>query len=236
MILLGELVAKAAGEPLDRYLARRIFVPLGMSSTMFLPPLALHPQTAPSALTPEREFLLQGVVHDGNAYRLGGISGHAGLFSTASDLAVFAQMLLAGGVYGPVRIFSPHTVQTFATRQRGARERAIGWDTPAPESSAGSYFSARSFGHTGFTGTSIWIDPQRDLFVVLLTNRTYDRTALERMHKIRREIHDGISRAITDQPLVKRPGAIETVTPPRRQPAPGSRRTSPPRSPRARRP
>ncbi|HEV2132203.1 MAG TPA: serine hydrolase [Longimicrobiaceae bacterium] len=237
MILLAEVVRRAAGEPLDRFLAWRVFAPLGMSSTMFLPPLAFRLQTPPSALTSERDFVLRGVVHDGNAFRLGGVAGHAGLFSSARDLAVFSQMLLNRGAYGEVRLFAPTTVTTFTTRQRGAGERALGWDTPGPESSAGSYFSAASFGHTGYTGTSIWIDPTRDLFVVLLTNRTYDRTPVRRMLEIRREIHDGISRAVTDLPLVRRPGAIERITPPLvRPPAPAPPRTPPPRSPRARRP
>ncbi len=237
MILLAEVVRRAAGEPVDRFLAWRIFAPLGMSTTMFLPPLNLWTQTPPSALTSERDFVLRGVVHDGNAFRLGGVAGHAGLFSTARDLAVFAQMLLNRGAYGGVRLFAPPTVATFTSRQPGAGERALGWDTPGPESSAGSYFSARSFGHTGYTGTSIWIDPARDLFVVLLTNRTYDRTTTRQMLEVRREIHDGISRAVTDVPLVRRPGAIERIIPPRvLPPAPRPQRTPPPRSPRARRP
>jgi beta-N-acetylhexosaminidase len=213
MILLAEVVRRVAGSPLDALLAERVYAPLGMSSTMYLPPLALHPQIAPSALTSEREFVLQGIVHDGNAFRLGGISGHAGLFSTAGDLAVFAQTLLNGGSYGFARVFTPQTVSTFVTRQPDAGQRALGWDTPAPRSSAGSYFSARAFGHTGYTGTSLWIDPEKDLFVVLLTNRTYDRASSELMLKLRQRVHDRIARAITDVPVRERPGAIPADPP-----------------------
>lgn len=215
MILLAEVVSRAAGEPLDRLLARRVFRPLGMSSTMYLPPLALRPWIAPSAQTAPDEFLLQGIVHDGTAFRMGGVSGHAGIFSNARDLAVYAQTLLNGGAYGPSRVFSPATVSAFRVRQPGASERALGWDTPAPESSAGSYFSAQSFGHTGFTGTSLWIDPEKELFVVLLTNRTYDRTSLQRMLTLRQRVHDGVARAIVDAPVRKRPGAVDIITPPR---------------------
>src|SRR5690606_33150855 len=105
-------------------------------------------------------------------FRIGGVTGHAGLFSTASDLAVFAQMMLNGGSYGTVRVLSPATVTEFTSRQPDAEQRALGWDTPSPASSAGAYFSVRSFGHTGYTGTSLWIDPEPGVFVVLLTNRT----------------------------------------------------------------
>ncbi|MBA4157869.1 MAG: serine hydrolase [Gemmatimonadetes bacterium] len=215
MILLAEVVSRAAGEPLDRLLARRVFRPMGMASTMYLPPLALHPRIAPSAQTAPDEFLLQGIVHDGTAFRLGGVSGHAGIFSNARDLAAYAQTLLNGGAYGPSAVFSPATVTAFRTRQPGASERALGWDTPAPESSAGSYFSAQSFGHTGFTGTSLWIDPEKELFVVLLTNRTYDRTSLQRMLVLRQRVHEGIARAIVDAPVRRRPGAVDIITPPR---------------------
>src|SRR5690606_31181409 len=106
-----------------------------------------------------------------NAYAMGGVAGHAGLFSTAYDLAIFAQMLLNGGRYGDAQILGPETVRRYTRRQSPTSSRALGWDTPAGRSSAGDYFSAEAFGHTGFTGTSLWIDPTQDLFVVLLTNR-----------------------------------------------------------------
>jgi len=207
MILLAEVIERASGESLDRLLARRVFGPLGMTSTLYLPPLAFHPRVVPTAIISERPFPLQGVVHDGNAFRLGGVTGHAGLFSTASDLAVFAQMMLNEGSYGLVKVFRDSTVQAFVARQPGADSRAIGWDTPEGRSSAGRYFSARSFGHTGYTGTSLWIDPEQDLFVVLLTNRTYSRATTAAMLQVRIAVHEAVSRAIADRPLTMRRGA-----------------------------
>lgn len=206
-ILLGAVVEEVAGEPLDAYLARRVYAPLGMSSTHFLPPAVLRPETAPGALQSERGHVLRGVVHDANAYRLGGVAGHAGLFSTAGDLAVYAQTLLGGGSYGTQRIYSPETVRRFTAVRTRVGNRAWGWDAPAGRSSAGSYFSTRSYGHTGYTGTSIWIDPERDLFVVLLANRTYDRTGQREMLEVREKVHDAVARSITDAAIRPRPGS-----------------------------
>jgi beta-glucosidase-like glycosyl hydrolase/CubicO group peptidase (beta-lactamase class C family) len=147
---------------------------------------------------------IHGAVHDENAYAIGGVSGHAGLFSSARDLAVFAQMVLNGGSYGGVRIFNANTLRRFTARQDSRSSRALGWDTPSKGSSAGDYFSARSFGHTGFTGTSIWIDPERDVFVVLLTNRVNPTRANQAHVALRRAVHDAVQQAIVDQPVVKR--------------------------------
>jgi CubicO group peptidase (beta-lactamase class C family) len=207
MILLAEVIERASGESLDRLLARRVFGPLGMTSTLYLPPLAFHTRIVPTAIRSERPFPLQGVVHDGNAFRLGGVTGHAGLFSTAPDLAVFAQTMLNGGSYGLVDVFRDSTVRSFVARQPGADSRAIGWDTPEGRSSAGRFFSARSFGHTGYTGTSLWIDPEQDLFVVLLTNRTYSRATTAAMLQVRIAVHEAVSRAIADRPVTMRRGA-----------------------------
>src|SRR5690606_37690572 len=113
----------------------------------------------------------RGEVHDENAFALGGVAGHAGLFSTAADLSVFAQMMLNGGEYNGVRIASDSAVRLFTTRTAGTR--ALGWDTADGQGGSGQFLSPRAFGHTGFTGTSIWIDPERDMFVVLLTNRVH---------------------------------------------------------------
>jgi CubicO group peptidase (beta-lactamase class C family) len=206
MIVMAEAVRRRAGEGVDTFAARRVFVPLGMKNTMYDPPLLAFNRTVPSAVRSERPYLLREVVHDGNAFRLGGVAGHAGLFSTAEDLAVFAQALLNQGAYGQRRVWSPRTVQTFTRKQARAGTRAIGWDTPAARSSSGDYFSARSYGHTGFTGTSIWIDPERDLFVVLLTNRTYDAGTQGQILAIRRAVGDAAARAIADVPIRPRPG------------------------------
>jgi CubicO group peptidase (beta-lactamase class C family) len=207
MILLAEVIERAGGLPLDALLARRLFVPLEMESTMFLPPAALHPRVVPTALRSERPFPIRGVVHDGNAFRLGGVTGHAGLFSTLHDVTVFTQMMLEGGSRGPVRVLSDTTIRTFTARQPGAGERALGWDTPAARSSAGRFLSARAFGHTGFTGTSIWIDPERDIFVVLLTNRTYPEATTAAILALRIAVHEAAARAITDRPVTPRPGS-----------------------------
>jgi CubicO group peptidase (beta-lactamase class C family) len=207
MILLAHLVERVSDSPLDQFLAQRLFVPLGMQSTMFLPPNAFHDRVVPTAATSERPYPIRGVVHDANSFRLGGLAGHAGLFSTAADLAAFAQMWLGRGRYGPVRVLADSTVDAFTRRQPAAEERALGWDTPAEQSSAGRYFSASSYGHTGFTGTSIWIDPVRDLFVVLLTNRTYSETSPARILDLRVAVHEAVARAVTDQAVRARLGA-----------------------------
>ncbi|HSU15402.1 serine hydrolase [Longimicrobium sp.] len=206
MILMAEVVRRRAGEPVDRFAARRVFVPLGMENTMYRPPLVWWGRTVPSAIRSERPYVLRDVVHDGNSFRLGGVAGHAGLFSTAGDLAIYAQTLLNLGAYGDRRIWSPRTVQRFTTRQLKVETRALGWDTPAKRSSAGDFFSARAFGHTGYTGTSIWIDPERDLFVVLLTNRVYDGGTEGQILAIRSAVSDVAARAITDIPITPRPG------------------------------
>jgi len=203
MILLQLVVERASGEPLDVFAERRIFAPLGLRDTGFLPDDSVRARTAATATDTARGGLLQGVVHDGNAWAIGGVSGHAGLFSTARDLAIFAQMLLNGGRYDTVRILRPQTVARWTAPQGGEASRALGWDTPAPRSSAGRYFSPRSFGHTGFTGTSIWIDPERGLFVVLLANRVSSRGTSERHVPLRRAVADAVQASILDAPLIE---------------------------------
>ncbi|MEP6992030.1 MAG: serine hydrolase [bacterium] len=204
MVVLQAVLERITGASLDLYAATRLFHPLGMTDTQFLPDtadMALRRRIAPTAVDPARGGLLQGTVHDGNAWALGGVSGHAGLFSTARDLAIFAQMLLDGGTYGDVRIVGPSTVARWTSAQGSTSSRALGWDTPAPQSSAGRYFSPRSFGHTGFTGTSIWIDPERGLFIVLLTNRVNSHGTGTRHVQLRRDVADAVQSAILDAPL-----------------------------------
>jgi serine-type D-Ala-D-Ala carboxypeptidase len=207
MILLARVAEIAAGEPLDSFLARRLFLPLGMHSTMFIPPTTLRARVIPTALRNERGFVLHGVVHDGNAFRLGGVAGHAGLFSTPREVLRFGEMMLHGGAYGGVRVLETETVSAFTRLQPGAGTRALGWDTPADRSSAGRFLSARSYGHTGYTGTSLWIDPQLDLVVVLLTNRTYDGGSPAGILALRRAVHEAVAGAIADQPVPRRPGS-----------------------------
>jgi serine-type D-Ala-D-Ala carboxypeptidase len=215
MILLAAALERAAGEALDRFLARRVFAPLGLEATMYLPPLALRPFTAPASDAAVHEFPLHGIVHDGNAFRLGGLAGHAGLFSTALETAVLSQLVLGGGCYGGVCLLTRGTVESFTRAQ--AETRALGWDTPAERSSAGSFFSQRSFGHTGYTGTSVWMDPERELLVVLLTNRTLTETPATRLLRLRQEVHNAAARAVADVPATRRPGAEPPPQPPRRR-------------------
>jgi CubicO group peptidase (beta-lactamase class C family) len=207
MMLLAEMVERQVEMPLDEYLARRVFGPLGMQSTFFRPAAALLDSVVPTAPPAERDFVLRGVVHDGNAYRLGGVTGHAGVFSTATDLSVFAQTMLNGGAYGAVRVFTEPIARGFVRRQTGADDRALGWATPTDQSSAGRFFSARSYGHLGYTGTSLWIDPERELFVVFLANRTFSRGTIPQMAQVRRDLHDAVAQAVADQTVTARRGA-----------------------------
>jgi CubicO group peptidase (beta-lactamase class C family) len=212
IILLAEVLERVAGEPLEEVARRRIFEPLGMVHTQYLPPVALRPRIAPTEDDPWRGRVLVGEVHDENAFALGGVAPHAGLFSTAGDVARFAQALLNGGELGGRRLVSPTTVERF-TRRAGVpgSTRALGWDTPTngedPRSSvpgepgyssAGSLFSPGSFGHTGFTGTSMWMDPERELFVVLLTNRVHPTRENRRISRVRSRLADAVVRALVE--------------------------------------
>ena len=172
MDVLGFVVEAIAREPLDRFVHRRIFAPLAMTSTMYLPSAALRARAAPTEMRNARGPL-KGTVHDGDAYALGGVAGHAGLFSTASDLSRFAQMLLDGGTLEGKRIIADTTVALFTHRSAGWR--ALGWDTCAGGASCGQHMSERAYGHTGFTGTSLWIDPDRGLYVIVLSNWLHER-------------------------------------------------------------
>lgn len=201
-VLMQAVIERITGEPLDVVTHDRIFAPLGMTETGFRPDTSLRPHIAPTEIDTARGGLMWGVVHDENAWALGGVAGHAGLFSSARDLAVFAQMLLQGGSYGPVHLIAPTTVARWTARQSPISSRALGWDTPSDHSSAGHFFSPRSYGHTGFTGTSIWTDPERGVWVVLLTNRVYPTRRNEKHIALRRAVADAVQRAITDAPLV----------------------------------
>ena len=176
LILLGRLVERLTGQALDAYVDSAVFGPLGMNSTCFKPPASLMKRIVPTEVDAEgREGVIHGTVHDGNAFSLGGVAGHAGLFSTAADLAVFSQMMLNKGIYRDSLIFQPETVELF-TRRAGlvpGSSRCLGWDSPADEATAGIYASANSFGHNGYTGTSLWIDPDNQIFVILLTNAVH---------------------------------------------------------------
>jgi CubicO group peptidase (beta-lactamase class C family) len=200
MVLLQFIIERLTGQTLDQFVEARVFGPLGMRDTRYNPPESLKPRIAPTEIEDFRGGQVWGVVHDETAWVLGGVSGNAGLFSSARDLAVFVQMLLNGGSYNGVQILKPSTVARWTARQRPDASRALGWDTPSPNSSAGRYFSARSFGHTGFTGTSIWADPERELIVVLLTNRVNPTRDNQKIGPLRRAVADVVQESITDSP------------------------------------
>ena len=203
MILTQLIIEKITGQTLDRFVTERIFAPLGMTSTMFTPDSATYfNRIAPTEIDSVRGGLVQAKVHDENAWAIGGVAGHAGLFSSARDLTVFAQMLLNGGEYNGVRIVKASTIARWTSPQTRISSRALGWDTPSKNSSSGNYFSARSYGHTGFTGTSMWIDPERGLFVILLTNRVNPSRDNQRHVPLRRAVADAAQMAITDAPLI----------------------------------
>jgi len=165
-------VERVSGEPLDGYVQRHVLGPLGMTGTMFRPAAALAPRAAPTEIDPWRQRHLRGEVHDENAAALGGVSGHAGLFGTATDLSRLARAYLNGGMLDGQRVWADSTIRLFTAVQNPAlSHRALGWETPSGTNSAGHRMSARAFGHTGFTGTSFWVDPQAGVYVILLTNR-----------------------------------------------------------------
>ena len=194
-ILLGEILAKVAGEPLDRFCAAEIFRPLRMLFTGYRPREDWHPFIAPTEN--DRTFrgrIIQGEVHDENAWVMNGISGHAGVFSNAPDLAQFALCMLRLG--SP--ILKPATLNLFTRRDAlpEGTSRALGWDTPSVPSQSGQTFSSRSFGHLGYTGTSLWCDPVRQLSVSLLTNRVWPDRSSQAIRYIRPRFHDAVVQAL----------------------------------------
>lgn len=197
--VLGWVIETIAGQGLDQFLAERVFAPLGMTDTRFNPAPALASRIAPTEVSPPRGYPLKGEVHDENAFALGGVAGHAGLFSTASDLAVFATMMLNGGVYDGIRIVSDTTVARFTARAAGTR--ALGWDTADGDGGSGEFLSPRAYGHTGYTGTSLWIDPDRNMFVVLLTNRVHAaraRRPAKVISDVRADLADAAALAVVE--------------------------------------
>ncbi len=190
-VVLFAAAERAAGEPIYRLLDRRVFEPLRMRSTGYWFGEGCR-RCAGTARSHGDTF--RGAVHDPISRRLGGVTGNAGLFSTAHDLARFAAMMANGGTLDGVPVLRASTIRQFTQRQPGTGTRALGWDTPTRSGGAsGSRVSEHSFGHTGYTGTSLWIDPERGTWAVLLTNRTYDTESNNRMQALRREVHDRVS-------------------------------------------
>jgi CubicO group peptidase (beta-lactamase class C family) len=199
--VLGFVIEAIAGESLDVFLHDKVFEPLGMNDTFFRPSDSLTYRIAPTEIAPPRGYPLQGQVHDENAYALGGVAGHAGLFSTAADLSIFAQMMLNGGSYNGVRILSDTTVALFTRRAAGTR--ALGWDTADGDGGSGKFLDSRAYGHTGYTGTSIWIDPERQMFVLLLTNRVHAaraRRPAKVISDVRADLADAAVASVVDNP------------------------------------
>lgn len=192
IITLGKIIEKVSGLTLDKFSKKEIFDPLEMNSTYFNHDDSIRQFCAPTEVdTYWRNKLLQGDVHDETAAMLGGVAGHAGLFSTANDLGKFMSMIMNKGVYNNKRIIKEEIVELFTKKQSTQSSRALGWDTKSDKgSSAGDLFSAGSFGHTGFTGTSIWADPERNLFVVFLTNRVYPSRENTKIISFRPKLHN----------------------------------------------
>lgn len=202
-VLVGEIIRRVSGDSLDRFVTREVLGPLGLHATMYRPPASLARRTAPTGLW--HGHPVAGVVNDPTAAKLGGVSGNAGLFTTGADLARFARFILSGGVIDHRPLIAAGTLREFTTRSPqadvGPDHRALGWQAvPTDEtvSSAGRLFGPRSFGHTGWTGTSLWFDPDRDLFVLLLTNRAFaprSRTPFTVLKEIRGRVADAAARA-----------------------------------------
>jgi CubicO group peptidase (beta-lactamase class C family) len=195
--LLGEVLARQAGLALDLFARQEIFTPLGMAHTRFNPPPEWKPRIPPTE--DDRTFckrIIQGEVNDENASVMGGVAGHAGVFAPAIDIARFAECMLRGGA----PILKPETVQLFTRRVESpaGSSCALGWDTPSPPASSGTHFSASSFGHLGFTGASLWIDPARQLSVTLLTNRTWPNRMSQAIRQVRPLVHDAIVEALAE--------------------------------------
>jgi CubicO group peptidase (beta-lactamase class C family) len=211
-IILGVALERLAEDSLAAFCQREIFGPLAMSNTTFKPPRDIRrriPPTADESELPDtsgsgshagvrstfRRRIIHGEVQDENACVLGGVAGHAGLFSTPEDVAKFAHAVLRGGI----PILRPDTVSTFTRRASNpaGTTRALGWDTPSKPSQSGKYFGPNSYGHLGYTGTSLWIDPDRQLSITLLTNRTWPDCSNQAIKQVRPEFHDAIIEALS---------------------------------------
>ena len=203
LITTGKIIEKVTGTTLDHYVDSVFFKPLGMSNTMYNPPERLWNRVMPTEMDTfwrKTGTAVHGTVHDENAWVLGGVSGHAGLFSTAPNLAVLLQMELNGGTYGGKRYLNEDVIRKFTARQSKKSSRGIGWDTKiSPRGWSGSLLSDKTWLHTGFTGTSVVTDPTRNLIVVFLTNRVYPTRASQKISAVRPALHDAIVRAMMQE-------------------------------------
>lgn len=205
--LLGKIVERVSGKTLDRFVVENLFLPVGMTETMFIPPASLLPRIAPTEIDTLRGGLVRGKVHDERAYYLGGVSGHAGLFSTANDLSFFARALLNGGQRW---IVSPPTLRAFTSYADSTfSDRGLGWQKPTVAGmrfrtggawGASTKVSTTTFGHTGFTGTSIIIDPVNDVYIVLLSNRVNPTRANTKITGVRTRLTDAVMSVLAPSP------------------------------------
>jgi len=194
-VLLGKVVEAISGKRLDQHFAETFATPLGLKNLMFVPPDSLASRIAPTEVDTHWKFSFpRPKVHDPTAAMLGGISGNAGLFGNASDILHLLLPLLNGGTLDSLHFFTLETIRLFTTRDPKHNLRALGWDmrTNSEKTSTGKYFSMNTFGHTGFTGTSVWIDPERNLCVIFLTNRVYPTSTNRQILSVRRALHDAI--------------------------------------------
>ncbi|MCZ6489735.1 MAG: serine hydrolase [Acidobacteria bacterium] len=203
-ILLGEIVERVSEKKLDEWCQKEIFEPLRMQDTCFNPAQDRWQRIAPTELEESfRNRLIRGEVQDENAWVMGGVAGHAGLFGTVGDMASFCRMMLQEGKTNGSQLVQAATIREFTQAvhvaegaMQEASGRGLGWDKPSEPSSSGRYFSRRSYGHLGFTGTSLWIDPQKALFVILLTNRVHPSRSNEAIRQVRPAVHDAVVEAL----------------------------------------
>jgi CubicO group peptidase (beta-lactamase class C family) len=191
IMILAVALERIAEDSLDRFCQHEVFGPLAMTHTAFNPPSEWRHSVAPTADDQSfRHCVIQGEVQDENASVMGGVAGHAGVFASAEDIAVFAHAMLSGGR----PILRPETLALFTRRESSppGTSRALGWDTPSSPSQSGKYFSANSFGHLGYTGTSLWIDPERQLSITLLTNRTWPDCSNQAIQQLRPKFHNAV--------------------------------------------
>lgn len=207
-ILAGTIVARLTGQTLDAYDRDHVFAPLGMVDTRYRPPASELARIAPTEFDPWRQRQIRGEVHDENAYALGGVSGHAGLFSTATDLSRLARAYLNGGTLDGRRVFDARTIAEFTRPQdTTVSRRALGWETPTGGNSAGHFMGPRAFGHTGFTGTSMWMDPEHGVYVVLLSNRVNPTRMNTKIGRVRVALADAVLEALGASPSFPLPSS-----------------------------
>lgn len=188
--MAGRVLEKVTGQKLDVYLRSHVFEPAGMVDTRYNPPASEIARIAPTEFDPKRGGLVRGKVHDERAYYLGGVSAHAGVFSTAHDLTRFAQMYLNHGKIGGTQVLPANEISVFTKRQ--FKDRALGWQKADTGNTGGHYMSENAFGHTGFTGTSIWIDPDRGVFIILLSNRVNPTRSNTKIGRVRVQLADAV--------------------------------------------